>query len=445
MHPYASSILSRLLVDRREGHRRLVLDAFATHLRVERLPRDEIVARQDARLADLLRHARTSVPFYRNRLPPPEKIVASNARALLAELPIIRREDIQRDPQSFRAPEVPAVVDATGGSSGTPLRFCVDRATQRAREASLYWADSLAGWRYGERIAMLWGSDKDVKTASQIARAKLRWWVDNRRWYNAFNMGPEEMDQFHRDMMRFRPHIVVAYASSMEIFARHLEARGNKPSYPLKSIICSAEMLTPAARDVIERVFCRPVHNRYGNREFGAIAAECEEHDGMHINENDMIVEIESSQPESIPGAVIVTYLNNRAMPFIRYDTGDLARMADARECSCGRSTSRMQAIVGRASDTIRTKSGRLIHGEFFTHLLYTARRVREFQFVQDRIDAYRLLLVSDVREDETFEARLRQDILEAVGIDSQLKIEYVDKIEPLPSGKRKFTISMVS
>lgn len=414
-------------------------------MRTDALDPAERRAVQDRRLAELLNHAAAHVPFYRGRIPS-DPITPARAREVLSRLPIITRADIQADPSAFFAEGIEGWrEDATGGSTGTPMRFRVDRATQQAREASLYWSDSLAGWRYGERIAMLWGSDKDVKTASQLARAELRWWIDNRRWYNAFNMGEAEMARFHEGMQRFRPHIIVAYAGSMEVYARFLEARGLRPDYPIRSIVCSAEVLTPKARETIARVFGKPVFNRYGNREFGAIAAECDAHDGLHLNERDMIVEVESPDPAKEPGRLFVTYLHNRAMPFVRYDTGDLARLVPASACACGRQTPRLAAIVGRASDTIRTASGKLIHGEFFTHLLYAARRVREFQFVQESLRDYRLLLVADAPESSDVEHRWRADILEEVGPDARLTIEYVDHIPVLASGKRKFTLSKVA
>lgn len=445
MNPSASSLLSRLLLDRAHGHRRHVLESFSQALRADTLDPEERRAAQDRRLAELLEYAATRVPFYRGRISS-HPVASARARDVLRGLPIVTRADIQADPRAFFAEDVEHFrEDATGGSTGTPMRFRVDRATQQAREASLYWSDSLAGWRYGERIAMLWGSDKDVKTASQLARAEFRWWIDNRRWYNAFNMGEAEMARFHKGMQRFRPHIVVAYAGSMEVYARYLEAHGLRPDYPLRAIICSAEVLTPKARETIERVFGKPVFNRYGNREFGAIAAECEAHEGLHLNERDMIVEIDSPDPEKEPGRLIVTYLHNRAMPFLRYDTGDLARLIPARACPCGRHTLRLAAIVGRASDTIRTAAGKLIHGEFFTHLLYDARRVRAFQFVQESVHDYRLLLVSDAPEPADVERRWRANILEEVGADSRLTIEYVDHIPVLASGKRKFTLSKIT
>lgn len=422
-----------------------MLDSFATAMRADYLDPEERRHAQDRRLAELLSYAAEKVPFYRARLPA-GPIAPSIARDLLQTLPIITRADIQADPVAFHAEGVLDVCeDATGGSTGTPMRFRVDRATQMAREASLYWADSLAGWRYGERIAMLWGSDKDVKSAAQIARASLRWWLDNRRWYNAFNMGEAEMAQFHEGMRRFKPHIIVAYAGSMEIYARYLESNGLKPDYPLKSIICSAEVLNPKARETIERVFQKPVFNRYGNREFGAIAAECVAHTGLHINERDMLVEIQGSDSVTGTGRVLVTYFHNRAMPFIRYDTGDLARISSYQRCPCGRTTSQISCVIGRVSDTIRTRTGKLIHGEFFTHLLYSVPGILNFQFVQESVDHYKLSLQTNDSYVPSIECSLRAAIAQEVGGGVRIEIQRVDSIPVLPSGKRKFTITKLN
>lgn len=445
MDPIVSSILSRLLIDRADGHRRRVLESFAQAQREDRLSESERRALHAQRLAKLLNHAAACVPFYRDLIRD-APLTADRALDVLRTLPVVTRLDFQTNPGAFCAEGISEYYeDATGGSSGTPMRFRVDQATQQAREASLYWADSLAGWRYGERIAMLWGSDKDVRSAFQTARAHLRWWIENRRWYNAFDMGEERMASFHEDMRRFRPHILVAYAGAVERFARYLAEERIQPNYPLRAIISSAEVLTAKARETVESIFQKPVFNRYGTREFGAIAAECGAHQGLHLNFRDMIVEIDSRDPEKIPGRVIVTYLRNWAMPFIRYDTGDLATLMPPARCACGRTSIRIAAIVGRSSDIIRTASGKLIHGEFFTHLLYSVRSVREFQFVQESPQQYRLRLVTERKLSVPETESLRNRIADAVGEGSRIEIEYVDQIPTLPSGKRRFTFSLIS
>ncbi len=443
MNPFLSAVLSSALVDRRDGHRRAVLADFSARLAAERLSPEARCAAVDGRLAMLLAHVAANVPWFRGKLPVTTLLKPEDARGILDPLPVLTRQDIQEhlsDMISETATDLRD--DATGGSTGTPMSFKVDRETQRAREASLLWANSLAGWTMGDRIAMLWGSVSDVQGASGQLRLAVRWWIENMRWYNAFDMGEDRMEAFHRSLSAFRPHLLVAYAGSAFTFARFLQARGSRPAYPLKAVVTSAEMCTPPMRSVIEDVFGKPVFDRYGNREFGAIAVECEAHQGLHINESDCIVEIDSADPFKVEGPILVTYLNNRAMPFIRYDTGDVGRFESSERCRCGRTTLRLAPVMGRQSDTIRTASGKLIHGEYFTHLLYGTNAVREFQFVQETTTRYRLLLVADPAQVASMEPRWRREITDALGAGSELQIEYVDCIPSLPSGKRRFTLT---
>lgn len=443
MNPFLSAFLSKYLIDRTEGHRAAVLEVFRARGRSDRQDVSARHNRQNESLASLLKHVQQHVPFYRERMAGEEIITAQNAREILARLPVIRRADIQQDSRKFESDNTGVCADdATGGSTGTPMVFKVDRDTQIAREASLMWANSLAGWRPGEKIAMLWGSGRDVQGASGRLRLAARWWMENMRWYNAFDMGENRMEKFHEDLSSFRPHLLVAYAGSVFTYARFLKERGWAPRYPLRAIVASAEVLAPSMRQVIEEVFGKPVFDRYGNREFAGIAAECEAHQGLHINEDDCIVEIDSPDPFRQEGPILVTYLKNRAMPFLRYDTGDAGRFASRDVCACGRNTIRLAPVTGRQSDTIRTASGNLIHGEYFTHLLYGARGVKEFQFVQESESRYTLRLVAERHVVEQREASLKENILEVVGRESDVRIEYVSSIPATSSGKRKFTIS---
>lgn len=105
----------------------------------------------------------------------------------------------------------------------------------------------------------------------------------------------------------------------------------------------------------------------------------------------------------------------------------------------------RLMPVKGRESDTIVTAAGRHIHGEYFTHALYAADAVREFQFVQETLQDYVLKVVTDApvsREDERAWRTVLQEVLDP-GV--HLRIDRVDQIPVLPSGKHKFTVSLVS
>ena len=89
----------------------------------------------------------------------------------------------------------------------------------------------------------------------------------------------------------------------------------------------------------------------------------------------------------------------------------------------------------------IRTASGKLIHGEFFTHLLYGSP-AREFQFVQQSMGDYELLVTGDRAAIAAAQAAWKKEILDHVGHDAAVSIRHVEQIPSLPSGKRRFTVS---
>lgn len=441
--PIISRGLSDLLLDRDGRHRRRVLERWHRLQAFDRL--DDGTREQVCRikLAALLSHVAQHVPRYK-RILGGRSVSAGESLEVLKQLPVTMREEIQENRDDFcdeRRP--PARQDATGGSTGTPMTFLVDSETHLAREASLMWSDSLAGWRPGHRIAMLWGSDQDVAAATREVRLWLRWFIENRRWFNAFDMSEAKMEEYHRRMTGFRPHLLVAYAGAVHELACFLEERGSSASYPLLSIVSSAEVLTRQMREKVERVFGKPVFDRYGNREAGAIAAECKAHQGLHVNEYDFILEIDSPDPGKEPGRILITYLSNYAMPLIRYDTGDLGLWAGDEVCGCGRNTRRLQKVVGRSSDFIVTPDGRRIHGEYFTHLLYGKQGIRRFQFIQEDRRRYRLILEPEGDgPGETVVQRLQEQLMRVLGGNCAVSVELVGRLDRLPSGKFCFTVN---
>ena len=239
-----------------------------------------------------------------------------------------------------------------------------------------------------------------------------------------------------------RPEVMVCYAGSAHLFAQHLLARGLRPTYPLRGIVTSAETLTDAMRATIEQAFQVPVFNRYGSREVGVIGAECDAHRGLHVNELDMVVEVEAGADGH--GELLVTNLNNLGMPLIRYRIGDVGQLDDT-PCTCGRAGARITRLFGRSSDFFTTADGRKIHGEYFTHLFYGIDGIARFQLVQETLSGFHLKIVRNPGHwRDSTEAFLRDEMHKVFGPALQLHIEHVDAIPVTASGKYRFTISKV-
>jgi len=407
-------------------------------------------AAQEERLRALLAHCAKTVPYYRQLFAAAGyDPAAPDARREFHRLPVLTKDLISErgeDLLSEAARSSRLYPNSSGGSTGRMVSFYQDQRYRDHFLASLWASNQMQGWRYGSRVAVLWGAPRDV-TELQRPRARLRLYVENTRFFDAFDMTPARMEDCHRSLAEFAPDLIVAYASSIHLFARYLEQRRTECRYPRVSIISSAEMLTPEMRDQIGRVFHVPVFDRYGSREVGVIASECGAHEGLHVNVSDLYLECVDDAgrpvPEGTPGELAVTVLNNYAMPFLRYRIEDVGIFSSA-PCACGRRSPRIRKLLGRSSDVIVGAGGRLIHGEYFTHLFYGLPQIRQFQFVQESRDRFRLLVVPGEGFTMDMTRPLESEMKDVLGESARVTWDLVSRIPPLPSGKHRFTVSHV-
>jgi phenylacetate-CoA ligase len=255
------------------------------------------------------------------------------------------------------------------------------------------------------------------------------------------------MERFCADLSKWQPRFINGYATALEVFARFLLEHPRFKIRPI-AIESSAETLTDAQREIVEKAFAAPVYDFYGSREVNNLAAECNFHRGLHTNMLSRYMEIVDDDgqplPEGVPGRILVTDLSNSVMPLIRYENEDIGSMSGA-ACPCGRPFRLLEKVWGRSSDMITTRSGKLIHGEYFTHLFYHIAEVDVFQVVQESIDEIRVSIVLRPEVQNFSPAKIHARMVEALGQDIHCEVSTVEVIPRSPSGKHRFTISRVT
>jgi len=432
------------VVDHMSQYRRDISARYREMRALETASCDETSAYQERKLRELLSAAATA-PYYKEVFDSHGVDPQTFRLSDLASLPFLTKDVIQNRELDLLIPGATGRYENySGGSTGIPIRFHQDYRYRVAMSAVTRRSNELAGAFPGARVAKLWGAPQDRRQIEGWS-GKTRLWLLNMRYYDTFDMGHERMEAYHQAMEKFQPDLIQAYASSIYLLARYLREKGIRPKYPRKSIITAAEKLFPHMRAEVEGVFGVPVFDRYGSREVSAMAAECECHSGMHVQMPGYIVEtidpVTGKPVEETTGEIAVTVLNNFAMPFLRYRIGDLGIMTRAK-CACGNNYNRLREIVGRTSDNFLLPDGRIIHGEYFTHLFYGRSEVKQFQFVQESLDRFTLRVVPGPGYSDQVVADLERGIREVIGGHASLSIEVPDEIPKTSSGKHRFTIS---
>lgn len=429
--------------------------ARARQLRAQQFaPPGEWQARQRQRVQALLVHAQAQVPYYRRLLAErgvtrPEQITAATLRLL----PVLTKRELSGAFTELLAGDVSArssFRNTSGGSTGEPTVFVQDRDYAAWAEATKLLFDSWTGFELGERRVRLWGSTRDLFSGPGLRR-HLGQAVMNERWLNAFEMTPDTMDRYVQVIDTFRPALLLGYSDALFTLAQHIQARGVKLRPP-RAVMSSAGNLYPAARQTIAAAFGAPVFDRYGSREVGDVACECAS-GTLHLNPWTHLVEILDDQGRALPpgevGRVTVTVLGNWSMPLLRYDIGDLGALAPARRCACGRSLPALSGLHGRTTDCFVLPSGGRVMAEAMIHLIgveLALPNLQKFQVVQRAPAQVTLRLVTrsgeplHAADEERVRRGLRRMLLDEV----TPELEYCERIPPSPSGKYRYTVSLL-
>lgn len=394
---------------------------------------------QSLRLREQLLHAFRNIPFYRRRFEM-NGITPLDIRTPedLKALPVLTKTELRCHNAELLARTVPPeswVQEETVGSAGMPVRFVIDRERLDSRRASLDRHNAWAGLYPGTWHALLSGPRSIAGSPTQ----KIGWrerLLDRCLLLNTSLIADRDLRQYIALLRRFRPRVLVAYAQSAVFFARYCEQNGIRDIH-FRTVIVTAEMLLPGQRALLEEVFHAQVFNRYSSREFSVIASDCPEMNGMHINADTLIVEVERSpKPGVRAGRVLITDLLNRAMPLIRYEIGDVASPLETAVCSCGRAFPRIANVRGRVTDFLVTTDDRRISGLPLAALASDMPQVRQIQFVQRDRSHVQLRIVPGQNYGADTVAELRRRVNTLFCGNTELSIVTVEQIQPDRLGK---------
>jgi len=410
--------------------------------------RDEIRENQFRALSTLLAHSETHVPYYR-ALFGSLGIRSHDIRTWddFFKLPILTKDIIREKQRELIREDVPLETlrpHFSGGSTGVPLKFLRSRDYMVASDAGSYRNLLQCGWRPGEMIAFFWGGNEKLYGMSRV-EFELRQFVRRTYQFDPFHSGEEDMAKWAKTFQRVQPRVILGYASTIARFAAFLDSQKNSIG-GIKGVFTTAEKLYKPQREVIERVFRCKAFDCYGSSEVQNIAAECP-NGKMHVNADFVVVE-EDKTADAGPRPLLLTSLKNWSMPFIRYRNEDCGSLSQE-NCSCGKNFPLMRLEIARTSDNFLFPNGRVVHGEFFTHLMYGGDGIAIFQFHQTAVDEIILSIVPGPGSPESREAKIQDSIRQIQSLSPEhpvrVEVREVDAIPLSTAGKHRFTRSDVN
>jgi len=363
--------------------------------------------------------------FYRNHL---KGIFPSS----WDKIPILEKKNYQLNLESMLSKKYTlkdVYISNTSGSSGHPFTFAKDKESHAMTWAYIKLRYEELNLEFSDLEARFYGIPKDYKS---YYREKIKDFIMRRKRFPVFDLSDKALYNFLKIFKKYKFKYVYGYTNSILIFSKYL-IKNNVTFFELcptvKKIIVTAEMCFPENRKIIENAFKLPVYNEYGSSETGYIAYE-ETIDNWVVSSENIFLENDSDSN------LLVTDLNNKAFPIIKYKIGDIALVKNKK----GRQY--LTGLNGRTNDNIILPSGKKSPGLTFYYiskfLLEELNIIKEFIIRQTSFNKFIFEIISKRNFNKQDLQVIQSHLDNYLEKGLKFEIKYVSKIKRPKSGKIK-------
>ena len=396
---------------------------------------------QALQLRKLLSYAVKNVPFYNG-----VKLTGDPFRDI-KRFPIVTKDIIQQNLSDFISNNMTRYnthLATTGGTSGRQLRFYLDNSAYAKEWAFIIKLWERTGYKLGDKVISIRGVE--------FRRADRGIYWQEQPIYNAvelspFHMNPKTLPLYIEKIKEWMPQFIHGYPSAITILAKYILSNDVKGLPRIKGLLLASENLYPGQRKPLEEAFKARVFSWYGQSEKVILAGECEFSSYYHVFPEYGYTELLGRDGSTIEqpgeeGELVGTGFLNYAMPFIRYRTGDYAKLSEEQACACRRHYKLIEDVKGRRlQEMVVGKHGSLISLTALNIHSDELNKVYNFQFFQDKPGEVMLRL----KVNKNFKKQDEKGIIEAfrrkVGDELDIVIEKVSEIELTPTGKTSFLV----
>lgn len=397
---------------------------FAALLYRKTWSRERLDELRRSKLSRLIHHAYENVPYYR-RLMDHAGVKAADIRepSDLSRLPVTTKRDLRLAGEGCLARgHGELIVTHTSGHSGVPFEVSLtpsERRTRRLREFRMLIG---TGVRPRDRLTIL----GPVHTSPSRLHRRLGFY--------RLEVIPgvlSEEEQLRR-LRLSNPDVLWAFPTTLKTMLYRDAGCGLRDLARPRFLITSGQVMQPAfRRQLLAEMPTMEIVDIYGSNEVGRIAAECRARRGLHLEDDAVIVEVlENGSPveRGRAGTVVLTCLDQFAMPFIRYEQGDIARVR-RKPCDCGWQTPVMERPYGRDADMVTLPCGTRVSCLRLEVSLRHEMDLLQYRFVQERLDRIQAELCFRNAPTPAKLAELKQRLEAAAGGSIAVDIELVPEM----------------
>jgi phenylacetate-CoA ligase len=361
---------------------------------MERAQPIDVARIQGKQLERILRHAWQHTRFYRSRLN--NLFEGGDFRPeAWGDVPLLTRSEAQEHRHSRRAFELEdgsrTFAVQTSGSSGAPLDIAWNPvATISTRAAA-------------ERMHRWHNLDIEAPIAEIRSFGGSEYAFPGGRGQRGWSLSAPDAIRYRlsvstpvHQQLDWLALVQAPYLNTYPTMLRELALEAIKQNRTLRfdAVLTAGEVLTPEIRQLCHEAFGARIIDSYGCQEMGKLAIQCDQSDLYHICASNVLFEVLDDAGKHVApgesGRVVLTSLYNYAMPFIRYDIGDYARLAKA-PCKCGRSLPAIESLQGRRRNMVTLPDGnkRWLPGKVLAELgsMVHAERSRLVQTATDQFE----------------------------------------------------------
>lgn len=386
----------------------------------------------EQKLLSIVNYAVRHVPYYRKRY---AGLKIESIKDFERHIGFIDKDEVMAHWDEFISDEIDwnrCVTGTTGGTSGKPLKLVLPR--NRYLHTAVF-AREQSGW-FGmlDRCRAVIRNHRLPEGRSYQINPLTREYV-----FDAFRMNEEYAVYVLEVMRRNRIHCLFAYPSAAYQFLKLCCRQGLDVSF-IRVCELSSEGLTPEQWQFFEDTLGIKVCTLYGHSEKLIRAGNCPDSRNLLINEQYGYCELVRRDGTVVRmadenGELVGTTFLNRAMPLIRYRTGDYSRYAESVCLKHG--TRALTEVLGRWDKNIVFKgdgsqtsiTALNLHDDLYEH-------IDGLQFVQEKKGALRVLIIKGAGFTDETASRFAAFYRDVLGKETSLSIEYVDKLIYQPNGK---------